>query len=217
MYGRLIGLFAGLVAAAAVGSAHATIIGGTVTGGSASTDGGTFIKLSVPFAESTPDNTVGDDTFETPNLYGFDEDQNILLGAPLSVDTPAGQLATGTTVASHYIFFDPGPTQRLIGTVTFDAPVLAIIFSTNNLDDSDFLADTGVTYLNPGLRGLERGDVVTISDTFEISIDFTASTPGDYIRVLTAFSPGAATEPGTLAVLAAGLLGLGFFMRRRRR
>ena len=52
--------------------AHATITGGGVTSG-----GGTFQELSVPFTESTPDNTVGVDNFQSLNLYAFNEDQNI--------------------------------------------------------------------------------------------------------------------------------------------
>lgn len=185
--------------------ASATIIGGTITSGSA---GATFIKLSVPFAGSTPANTVGDDTFQTVNLYGFDEDQNIVLGAPLVVDAvPAGSttLPMGTTVASHYVFFDP-LSASINGTVDFDSDVVAIITSTSRLSASDFLANTGVNYLNPGLRGLESDDSVMISGPRQIHFRTNASTPGDYVRVLTAFSPTAATpEPGSATMLATAL------------
>ena len=44
----------------------------------------------------------------------------VVLAAPLAVDVGSGPLPIGTTVASHYVFFDPGPTQHMIGTVTFD-------------------------------------------------------------------------------------------------
>jgi len=44
-----------------------------------------------------------------------------------------------TTVASHNIFFDPGPTENVIGTVNFDSDVLAILTSTTRLADTDFL------------------------------------------------------------------------------
>lgn len=195
--------------------AAATIVSGTVITGGA---GATFVKLSVPFTASTPDNTVGNDTFQTPNLYGFDEDQNIVLSAPLTVDTVASgstTLVAGTTVASHYIFFDP--TQgRIKGTVDFDSDVVAIIFSTAHLSASDFLANTGVTYLNPTLRGLEAGDSVTISGARQILFDTTASSPGDYVRVLTAYSPGAVPEPGVLGLVAAALGGLMLSRRRAR-
>jgi hypothetical protein len=109
-------------------------------------------------------------------------------------------------VASHYIFFDPGPTLRVIGTVDFDSDVLAIITSTGNLADSDFLANTGVHYLNPNNRGLEPGDSVTISGPRQILFDTVASSPGDYVRVLTTFSPAAVPEPGAPWLLGSGLV-----------
>src|SRR3954452_13786392 len=104
--------------------ATATIINGVVTGGSAQSAGGIFVKLTVPLANPLgPPNSVGDDNFQSPNLFGFDEDQNILLTAPLTLDVGTSPIPAGTTVASHYIFFDPGPTLHMIGTVNFDSTV----------------------------------------------------------------------------------------------
>jgi hypothetical protein len=199
--------------------ATAEIIGGTVTGGTAFTAGGTFVKLSVPLSNpfGAP-NSVGNDTFQSPNLFGFDEDQNILLAAPLTVDVGSSPIPAGTLVASHYIFFDPGPSQQVIGTVDFDADVLAIMTSTATLAASDFLANTGVNYLNPGLRGLEVGDSVTISGAKQILFDTFASSPGDYVRVLTAFSPTAAAvpEPGSLLLLGSSLVALAALLGLRK-
>lgn len=203
--------------------AAATITGGVVTGGFSFDNGGTFVKLTPPFTESDPDNTVGSNNFNDLNLYGFDEDQNIVLAAPLSVNVladglggggGAGQLAAGTTVASHYVFYDPAgsTTRRQIATVTFDSDVLAILTSRANLEASDFLANTGVTYLSPGLRGLEGPDTASISNFREIALDWSAGTPGDYIRVLTTFSP--VPEPAPLALWA--FAGLAWRARRRR-
>jgi len=203
------------------GHASATIVGGSVTGGTAFGAGSTFVELTPPLANPFgPPNSVGDDTFQSPDLFAFDEDQNIILAAPLFVDVGSSPLPIGTTVASHYVFFDPGPTQTIIGTVDFDADVLAIITSTTLLLSSDFLANTGVNYLNPGLRGLEAGDSVTISGARQIRFDTSASTPGDYVRVLTARSPGAsAAEPESLALVAIAVtaIGLVFLLRRRRK
>jgi hypothetical protein len=179
--------------------------------------GGTFIKLTVPLSNPFgPPNSVGNDTFQSPNLYEFDEDQNILLAAPLTVDVGSSPIPAGTIVAGHYVFFDPGPSQHIIGTVNFDSIILGIITSTNNLAASDFLANTGVNYLNPGARGLEPGDSVTISGPNQILFDTFASSPGDYVRVLTALSPAATTpEPGSLVLLAAGLIALAGLLGRK--
>ena len=101
--------------------ASATIVGGNVTGGTAQTDGGVFVKLTLPLSNPFgPPDSVGNDNFQSPNLFGFDEDQNIVLTVPLAIDVGTSPLPAGTIVASHYIFFDPGPTQRVIGTVNFD-------------------------------------------------------------------------------------------------
>ena len=185
----------------------ATIIGGSVTGGQAFNQGGSFIKIAPGFTVSNPDNTVGNNTFQNPNLYGFDEDQNIALAAVLSVNIGTSPIA-GEMVASHYIFFDPAPSTTITGSVDFDSDVIGIITSTGLLSASDFLANTGVTYLNPNLRGLEAIDSVSISGVRQISVNWRASNPGDYIRVLTQFSPAAVPEPGTMILLGSGLIGL---------
>ncbi len=71
------GLMPLLVSAPAV----AEIISGAVTGGTALTAGGTFVKLTPPLPNLFgPPDSVGNDDFQSPNLYGFDEDQNILIG-----------------------------------------------------------------------------------------------------------------------------------------
>ena len=206
-------LAAGMLLVAA--PADATIISGSVTAG-----GGSFIKLAIPLTGSTPANTVGNDNFNLQNLYGFDESQNTTLTSNLTPDfVPGGGLVTllnGTTVASHYVFYDP-TSGNIKGMVNFDADILAVLTRTITLAATDYLANTGVNYLNPSLRGLEPGDLVTISGARQISIDFTASSPGDYVRVLTAFSPGALPEPSSYALIGVALLGMGVARRRRQR
>ena len=209
----------------------ATITGGAVTGGSAFTDGGTFLNVSPPPIPSPSGscaaNSVGNNCHQTPDLWGFDEDQNIIITAPLAVDDINGDgvvdagatLPIGSTVASHYIWFDPGPTQRIVGCVDFDSPVIATIFLTTNLAASDFLANTGVIYLNPGFRGFEQPpDFATFSGN-QVCVDFQASTPGDYFRVLTDFSPAADLVIGgeiipinTTALLLAGVQSISMWM-----
>lgn len=206
-----------LLVVAGAAPAAATIVGGAVTGGFAFDNGGVFVKLTVPFTESDPDNAIGNNTLQTWNLYAFDEDQNILLMDPLAVNILAdglggglgpGELPAGSTVASHYIAYDPaGGTRRSqVGTVSFDSDVVGVITSRQLLIDSDGLQNNAVSYLSPSARGLEGNDSVTITGLQEITVDWGASSPGDYVRVLTAFSP--LPEPGPLALLACSVTGL---------
>jgi hypothetical protein len=205
---------AGILSLLALADASATIVSGAVTGGTAQTAGGAFVKLTPPLSNPFgPPNTVGLDTFQSPNLYGFDELQNVTLAGPLSVDVGISPIAAGTIVSSHYILFDPGPLQHVVGTVDFDADVVGILTSVSDLGASDFLADPQVTYLNPGGRGLSVGDSVTISGARQIRFDTTASSPGDYVRVLTSATP----EPDTDELLILAFGGLAAFVRRRGR
>lgn len=206
MKGLLIGVALALFAAPAA----ATIIGGSVTGGTAFTAGGVFVKLTPPLQNpfGAPD-SVGNDNFQSPNLFGFDEDQKILLTAPLTVDVGTSPIPAGATISSHYIFFDPGPTEEVIGLVDFESDVIGIVTSTADLAASDFLSNPGVNYLSPALRGLEAGDSVTISGPRQILFDTTANSPGDYVRVLTESTALSVPEPATWAMLLLGFVGVG--------
>ncbi|MEM1379732.1 MAG: hypothetical protein AAGH41_03810 [Pseudomonadota bacterium] len=213
-------IFTALACTAALcASAQATVISGQVTGGSALTNGGTFIILDLPFTDSTPDNTVGNNNFQNPNVYAFDEEQNVDSGM-VGIMTDVGMnVAPNAVVASHYIVFDPAVSRSVTAIITFDAPVVGIATQTATLAASDFLANTGVTYLNPGLRGLENVDSVSVvmGDPNSIMIDFTASSPGDSIRVFTEFSPGAEIPvPAGVWLFGSGAAMLASRMRRRK-
>jgi hypothetical protein len=210
--------------------ASATIIGGGVTSG-----GGAFVKLTAPFLDSDPDNTVGYNNFDTLDLYAFDEAQNIAITDTVYVNVGTNPTA-GQTVASHYVFFDPGPLRYQAGYVDFDADIFGIITKSAQLADSDYLANTGVTYLGDSLRGLEAGDYVQIdpSNSSRLLVSWRAGSPGDYIRVLTmesqaalppqtqepdAGAPGASQipEPAGISLFGLGLVALGLARRRTRR
>lgn len=150
---------------------------------------GTFVKL-----DPTTAFEVGQDNFNDDNLYAFDEDQNIALSEPVRVDIGGqnGLIPAGTTVASHYVFFDSIAGTQL-GSVYFDAPILGIAALEGTMAATDFLANTNVTYIGTELRGLERGDIVWIDeeDPNRLWVYWAGSSPGDYIRVFTKQSPGA--------------------------
>ncbi|MGH1424339.1 MAG: VPLPA-CTERM sorting domain-containing protein [Pseudooceanicola sp.] len=192
--------------------AHATIIDGMITGGSAFGIGSfTILDETVPF-------TVGNNNFQTKNLYGFNENQNVNVTSEIQVDVGTNP-QVGEIVASHYIFFDPANSTSVLGWVDFDSEIYGIATSRGNLLASDNLQSNAVTYLNPGLRGLESVDSAWIDagNANRLRVDFTASTPGDYIRVFTKYSPTAAVPLPAAAPLLIGAIGALGFARRRRK
>ena len=196
----VVGLVAGIALSA---TASATIIGGSVTGGSAYGQGGEFV-LEHP----TAGYNVGHNNHQSPDLFAFNEDQNIVLGADLAIDIGGVSISAGEEVSSHYIFFDPAGGTTVQGWVDFDAEILGVIAQTDKLEDSDFLGNDDVNYLNPNLRGLEFGqDAVYVDDNRLYIAQFWASSPGDYIRVLTS-SATSVPEPATAALFLLGLLGM---------
>lgn len=221
-------------------SAHSIIIGGSVTDigsigvNDAFDQGGVFTELSLPFSIA---NTVGNDTFQTANLYAFNEGQNITLNSNYSVNIGSA-LTSGMVISSHYVFFDPDNSTYQEGWVDFDADILAVITNTSLLLASDDFLNNNVTYLNPAARGLESVDSVRIgtapAELDRLYVDWRASTPGDYVRVITGYSvggenpctnnppgvggcPANVPEPSIFALFGVGLVGLGFSARRRRR
>ncbi|RKF16139.1 VPLPA-CTERM sorting domain-containing protein [Roseovarius spongiae] len=194
-------------------ASSAAIVGGDVTHGS-----GSFSIL-----DPTSTFSVGEDKFDDANLYAFNEDQNIIIPSAISVDIGTGP-DKGDVVASHYVFFDPAALTSQKGYVDFDADIFGIATSTANLDASDFLLNNNVTYLNPSLRGLEAGDSVAIdtSNSKRLLIDWTASSPGDYVRVFTKQS-SSGPPPSSPVPLPAGApliltaLGALALLRRRRK
>lgn len=175
-----------IITALIAGQAQATVIDGAIT---QQIGNGQFVKLTTdtPFA-------VGEDTFDDDNLYAFDEDQNITLEAPIRVDIGGadGQIEAGTVVASHYVFFDSFDGVQ-IGYVDFDAAILGVAAYQDTMAATDFLANTGVTYISPELRGLEPGDHVWVDTKIpeRLWVYWAGSSPGDYVRVFTERSIGA--------------------------
>lgn len=164
----------------------ATVIDGRIV---QQRDNGKFVKL-----DTDKSFAVGNDTFDDPNLYAFDEDQNILLEEAIRVDIGGeeGKIPADTVVASHYVFFD-SINGIHIGYVDFDAPLLGIAAYEDTMAATDFLANTDVEYISTELRGLEPGERAWIDpdDPYRLWVYWAGSSPGDYIRVFTERSAGA--------------------------
>lgn len=187
-----------------VGSANAAVFMGELTGGSAFANGGAFQQLN-PIAGFN----VGNNNQQSNNLFAFDEQQGVTLLSAI------GSIAAGTIVNSHYVFFDPGRSRRAIGYVDFDGDILGVLDSRSDMEMTDaLLGNANANYVSVNLRGLEAPDSFNIMGD-RININFRASSPGDYIRVLTAAS--AVPEPSTWAMMIGGFGLVGGAMRRRRK
>lgn len=169
---------------------------------------------------------------QNPNngiLLAWDEVQNYTLMQDLVVDRvfdpaasfvealPNGDfiIKAGTIIASHYFQWDPGAgsSSRVEATIRLDSQVFAFITADQNLFDSDFLGLPSVNYNNFGLRGLESGDTTTFNGP-DVDISWFAGSPGDWTRLITAYSPTASVpEPSTLILFALAIMML--FSRKK--
>ncbi|PSW10740.1 hypothetical protein C9I98_24775 [Photobacterium sanctipauli] len=163
-------------------------------------------------------------------LVAWDEVQNHVLVEDLKVDRvfdptasfieDAGNsgyfIKAGTIVSSHYVQWDPNGRGQINASIVLDSQIFAFITSDQNLFDSDDqLALPNINYNDFNLRGIEKKDT-TVFDGDSASINWTASSPGDWARLITAYSPAAeaqVSEPVTIALFLSGLIG--FVCRRK--
>ncbi|MGF1702000.1 hypothetical protein L4D09_17055 [Photobacterium makurazakiensis] len=164
----------------------------------------------------------------TPNpnnntLIAWDEVQNHTLTSDLTVDRVFDPTASfiedigggeyvikaGTIVSSHYVQWDPDGLGTIDASIVLDSQVFAFITSDQNLFASDAqLARPGIDYNNFTSRGLENADT-TVFDNNSTDISWRATSPGDWTRLITAYSPAAQVpEPAPLSIILASFIGI---------
>tara|TARA_B110000495_G_C22985432_1_gene579709 strand:+ start:697 stop:1191 length:495 start_codon:yes stop_codon:yes gene_type:complete len=163
-------------------------------------------------------------------LLAWNEIQNHTLISDIKVDRVFDQnasfveavsggyvLKAGTVVSSHYFQWDPGngSATRVSGTIQLDAQVFAVLTADQNLFDSDFLGLPGVNYNDFTLRGIESGDTTTFNGS-DLDFSWFTGSPGDWVRVLSAYSPIASIPEPSSQVGLLGLLSFTLVLRRRR-
>jgi hypothetical protein len=128
--------------------------------------------------------SLGKNPFNQNEFFAFYEAQNVVLDKKLKVK--GGFVPAGELVSSQYVLFDPRGITRDTITITFDSEILGVIVNNKQLKKSDFLGKSGVDYRRFKMRGREFRDKFVISaDGKSITFKNRASSPGDYIRIVT--------------------------------
>jgi hypothetical protein len=160
-------------------------------------------------------------------LQVFEEAKSVIVPDDgLSLD--AGEIAEATEVDSFNIYLNTADNsskvKRAKGSITFDAPIVGLIWKRSNLESSDAIfGASGTPYAQKGTwRGLEANDLSGLSNfsfadggkTLNLSFNIW-KTGFDELRVLTAFTPTAAT-PEPITMLGVGTaIGFGAAFKRK--
>jgi hypothetical protein len=147
--------------------------------------------------------------------------------ADLSGSDPVGPLGdlipAGTLLDSYLLFVDPpsGTEGYDNSAITFDTKIVGVFGTPSSLTATNFLGLPGQAYSAwDDTTGLDNDNeqAVLSADFFTARFaQLTASSPGDYVRIVTLARPSdVIPEPATMTLLGSGLA-LAAVARRLRR
>ncbi len=217
----------------------------SVTGGTSFIGGGFSspgTSTGVFAAEIAAPLSATNNTVTNIAMQGFEEKQGVLLSSNLNVDNNSkmsngGIVSAGQMVNSQLIFLN-GATGHFLRQEnvlwTFDGEILGVMSDgqgTLEVNSTALLGAVGTIYPSSGFnaRGLE-GNLSSHNDTYSVSgntltTSFFVTQPGDWIRVITAFTDpdpanigvGVVPLPAALPLYGTGLAIMGFIGWRRKR
>lgn len=182
---------------------------------------GAIVSVLGQVTQIAPPTNANFPTLLGPLAQTWDEQQNVPVSAGLFADITANPGSSGSPTPglvagifnSHFIHFSSVPAPGFAsGQVTFDGPIVAVMFNDATLDLSDGLGAFGTTYptglVGRGLGG--QSNVVVLGNTIRFNLfgSATGALDIEQVRVLTHPVPA----PGALALAATGLV----MIRRRR-
>ena len=161
-------------------------------------------------------------TSEENSVQLYIERQKVVLSSDLNL-SGGGTVPTGTVVNSYILHFDPvgsssSPVWEGRGTITFDEPILGLIYATKNTSTYTLLtqSDTSIglgadRYDTPATRRLETPstvyeDVITNA----VYLNWFANTGLDEARIVTQYIPA----PGAVLMGGIGIALVGWLRRR---
>ncbi|MFW5426946.1 MAG: hypothetical protein ACKE8R_06815 [Methylophagaceae bacterium] len=163
--------------------------------------------------------SVQEDSITNDHQQGFNEQQGVLLGSAVTVDTGhgivGGTVAAGMRVDSHLIFLNTAvgtPNADTTSTWEFDGDIVGVMSDQpgNLMTNTDSLFAAFNDYFTTGTaspfnaQGLEGNDSYGVVAGNFLRLHMLVSEPGDWIRVLTV---SAVPVPAALFLFAPALLG----------